>query len=55
MLDKLYDQNKAYFQALNVYIAAAEVKKDEIINVTIPEIRRKAEAIKRPNGIPRSK
>jgi uncharacterized protein YaaN involved in tellurite resistance len=44
MLDKLYDQNKAYFQALNIYIAAAEVKKDEIINVTIPELRRKAEA-----------
>ena len=44
MLDKLYDQNKAYFQALNIYIAAAEVKKDEIISVTIPELRRKAEA-----------
>lgn len=44
MLDKLYDQNKAYFQALNIYIAAAEVKKDEIISVTIPELRSKAEA-----------
>ncbi|GGA27177.1 toxic anion resistance protein [Psychrobacillus lasiicapitis] len=43
MLDKLYDQNKTYFQALNVYIAAAEVKKEEIVNVTIPELRRKAE------------
>lgn len=43
MLDKLYDQNKTYFQALNVYIAAAEVKKEEILNVTIPEMRRKAE------------
>lgn len=43
MLNKLYDQNKTYFQALNVYIAAAELKKDDIVNVTIPELRRKAE------------
>lgn len=43
MLDKLYDQNKTYFQALNVYIAAAELKKEEILTVTIPELRRKAE------------
>lgn len=43
MLDKLYDQNKTYFQALNVYIAAAELKRDDIVNVTIPELRRKAE------------
>ncbi|MGB3101817.1 MAG: toxic anion resistance protein, partial [Psychrobacillus psychrotolerans] len=28
---------------LNVYIAAAELKKDDIVNVTIPELRRKAE------------
>ena len=31
MLNQLYDQNKAYFQALNVYIAAAEIKRDEIL------------------------
>lgn len=43
MLNKLYDQNKTYFRALNVYIAAAELKKDDIVNVTIPELRRKAE------------
>ena len=43
MLNKLYDQNKTYFQALNVYIAAAELKRDEIVNETIPELRRKAE------------
>lgn len=43
MLNKLYDQNKTYFQALNVYIAAAELKRDDIVNVTIPELRRKAE------------
>jgi uncharacterized protein YaaN involved in tellurite resistance len=44
MLDKLYDQNKAYFQALNIYIAAAEIKRDEIVNEVIPALRLKAEA-----------
>ncbi len=43
MLDNLYEQNKTYFQALNVYIAAAELKRDEIANDIIPEMRRKAE------------
>ncbi|MGB3261802.1 toxic anion resistance protein [Paenisporosarcina sp.] len=44
MLDKLYEQNKAYFQALNIYIAAAEIKRDEILNETIPSLRQKAES-----------
>lgn len=44
MLDKLYDQNKAYFQALNIYIAAAEIKREEIVNEIIPALRKKAEA-----------
>lgn len=43
MLDNLYEQNKTYFQALNVYIAAAELKRDEIANVIIPEMQKKAE------------
>jgi len=43
MLDNLYEQNKTYFQALNVYIAAAELKRDEIANETIPEMRKQAE------------
>ncbi|CEG22699.1 TelA-like protein [Planococcus massiliensis] len=43
MLEQLYDQNKTYFQALNVYIAAAELKRDEILNETIPALRKKAE------------
>ncbi|MHA6260874.1 toxic anion resistance protein [Sporosarcina sp. CAU 1771] len=43
MLDQLYEQNKTYFQALNVFIAAAEIKRDEIANVLIPEMRREAE------------
>lgn len=43
MLDNLYEENKTYFQALNVYIAAAEIKRDEISNELIPEMRREAE------------
>lgn len=43
MLDQLYDQNKTYFQALNVYIAAAELKRDELENEIIPKMRREAE------------
>ncbi len=43
MLDNLYEQNKTYFQALNVYIAAAEIKRDELANEIIPKMRREAE------------
>ena len=43
MLDNLYEQNKTYFQALNIYIAAAELKRDEIAEEIIPEMRRQAE------------
>lgn len=43
MLDNLYEQNKTYFQALNVYIAAAEIKRDELANTIIPQMRREAE------------
>lgn len=43
MLDNLYEQNKTYFQALNVYIAAAEIKRDELTYETIPNMRREAE------------
>ena len=43
MLDNLYEQNKTYFQALNVYIAAAELKIDEINSTIIPELHKKAQ------------
>ncbi|WP_226537085.1 toxic anion resistance protein [Fictibacillus halophilus] len=43
MLEKLYENNKEYFQALNVYIAAGELKLDELNQVTIPEMRKMAE------------
>lgn len=44
MLEKLYENNKEYFQALNVYIAAGELKLDELYNQTIPELKKLAEA-----------
>ncbi|MBH9964727.1 toxic anion resistance protein [[Bacillus] enclensis] len=43
LLETLYDKNKDYFQALNIYIAAAEIKRDEIQNTLLPSLRRKAE------------
>lgn len=43
MLDQLYEQNKTYFEALNVYIAAAELKRDEIMNEILPKLRAEAE------------
>ncbi|CAH0345397.1 toxic anion resistance protein [Bacillus sp. CECT 9360] len=44
MLDNLYEHNKEYFQALNVYIAAGEIKLEELHGKTIPELRKAAEA-----------
>ncbi|PWW20550.1 uncharacterized protein YaaN involved in tellurite resistance [Cytobacillus oceanisediminis] len=43
MLDKLYENNKEYFHALNVYIAAGELKLEELHDQTIPELKKKAE------------
>ena len=43
MLEQLYEKNKEYFQALNIYIAAGEVKLEELQTKTIPELKRKAE------------
>lgn len=44
MLEKLYENNKDYFNALNVYIAAGELKLDELYNKTIPELKKAAQA-----------
>ncbi|MFB6469129.1 toxic anion resistance protein [Cytobacillus sp. Hz8] len=44
LLDKLYENNKDYFHALNIFIAAGELKLDEMHEKTIPELKRKAEA-----------
>lgn len=43
MLDSFYEKNKDYFEALNVYIAAGEVKLQELQEVTIPEAIKKAQ------------
>lgn len=44
LLEQLYNKNKEYFQALNIYIAAGEVKLEEIRTTHIPELQRKAQA-----------
>ncbi|MGM0902888.1 MAG: toxic anion resistance protein [Bacillota bacterium] len=44
MLEKLYENNKEYFNALNIYIAAGEIKLEELNNKTIPELKRAAQA-----------
>ncbi|MEQ2525941.1 toxic anion resistance protein [Robertmurraya yapensis] len=43
-LEKLYENNKDYFNALNVYIAAGEIKLEELYEKTIPAMRADAEA-----------
>lgn len=43
MLDALYEKNYEYFEALNIYIAAGEVKLEELQNQTIPEAMKAAE------------
>lgn len=43
MLTDLYDQNLDYYQALNVYIAAGELKIEELQNEIIPNALKEAE------------
>lgn len=40
MLDRLYENNKEYFQSLNVYIAAGELKLHELHNKSIPDLKK---------------
>lgn len=42
MLEKHYESNKEYFHALNVYIAAGEMKLEELHQKTIPELKKTA-------------
>jgi len=44
MLETLYNKNKDYFDALNIYIAAAELKIEEMKITTIPTATEKAQA-----------
>ncbi|MBM6613516.1 toxic anion resistance protein [Desemzia sp. RIT804] len=43
MLEQLYVKNLDYFEALNIYIAAGEVKSEELLMKLIPEAVEKAE------------
>lgn len=43
ILEKLYEANKDYFHALNIYIAAGEIKLEELYEKTIPELKRIAQ------------
>lgn len=43
MLEQLYNKNKDYFDALNIYIAAGELKIEELQTTIIPEAMTKAE------------
>jgi len=42
MLEKLYETNKEYFHALNIYIAAGEIKLEELHEKTIPALKKAA-------------
>lgn len=44
LLEQLYEKNKEYFAALNVYIAAGELKLEELKTKTIPELKQMAES-----------
>lgn len=46
MLDQLYQKNKDYFEALNIYIAAGELKMEELQNELIPKAIDKARTTK---------
>ncbi|MDO3662569.1 toxic anion resistance protein [Bacillus sp. C28GYM-DRY-1] len=44
LLEQLYEKNKEYFTALNVYIAAGELKLEELKTKTIPALKQQAES-----------
>lgn len=44
LLEQLYETNKEYFQALNVYIAAGEIKLEEMHEKIIPRLKQEAQA-----------
>ncbi|MBS4209684.1 toxic anion resistance protein [Bacillus sp. FJAT-50079] len=43
-LEQLYEKNKEYFHALNIYIAAGELKIEEMRTELIPRLKQKAES-----------
>ncbi|MED1018626.1 toxic anion resistance protein [Bacillus atrophaeus] len=44
LLEQLYEKNKEYFAALNIYIAAGELKIEEVKTKIIPELKKQAES-----------
>ena len=44
MLEQIYAKNKDYFDAINIYIAAAELKLIQLKEETIPALKKQAEA-----------
>lgn len=42
LLDELYQQNKDYYDVLNLYIAAAQTKKEDLTQNVLPQLRDKA-------------
>lgn len=46
LLEQLYENNKAYFHLLNTYIAAGELKLEELHKKTIPQLKEVAEQSK---------
>jgi uncharacterized protein YaaN involved in tellurite resistance len=44
MLEQLYETNKEYFHALNIYIAAGELKLEELNTKIVPEMKQAAAA-----------
>ncbi|WP_258728476.1 toxic anion resistance protein [Bacillus atrophaeus] len=44
LLEQLYEKNKEYFAALNIYIAAGELKIEELKTKIIPELTEQAES-----------
>ncbi|TFJ93871.1 toxic anion resistance protein [Lentibacillus salicampi] len=43
LLQEVFDKNKEYFDALNIYISAGELKQEELEAQLIPNLKRKAE------------
>ena len=42
LLDELYQQNKDYYDVLNLYIAAAQDKRDDLVQNVLPQLRETA-------------
>ena len=48
MLDRLYEHNKEYFHMLNIYIAAGELKLEELQATSIPAAEHEAKMDRGP-------